>query len=454
LQLALLRSTWIAFHRMVLRRNDGGRNGHGDVARIAWPAGIAAAGIAWYAADSLRHRREGGHGYELRGEVDVSGPSFLRAAEALTGAPVSYGNDADLLINGDRIFPAYLGAILGAEETVNMLTYAYWRGDIAIEVADALREKAHAGVECNLIVDAVGAARMDRELVRHMRDAGVHVCYFRPPKPYAVRRLQNRTHRKLLVVDGRVGFTGGVGIAEEWTGDAQDPQHWRDTHVRVRGPVVRGLQGAFAENWLECTGDVLAGDRYLPDLDPVEDGGPMQVMRSKATVGDSNAEALFYLALASAKRSIELTSAYFVPRPAFTSALVEAAERGVELRILVPGSHIDKKIARTAGRASYDELLEAGIEIYEYCPTMLHAKTLAIDGIWASVGSVNFDNRSFQLHDEVTLCVQSERFAGELHDAFEADLERSERIEPRHWRARSATQRVRENVTRLARREL
>lgn len=424
------------------------------MARYAWPAGVGAAGAAWYAADSLRHRREGGHGYRLRGEVDVREPSFLRAAEALTGAPVSHGNDAELLINGDQIFPSYLKGIRDAEETVNLLTYAYWRGDIAIEVADTLCEKASADVECNVILDAVGAVQMDRKLVKKMRASGVHVCYFRPPKPYAVKRLQHRTHRKLLIVDGKTGFTGGVGIAEEWTGNAQDPDHWRDTHVRVTGPVVRGLQGAFAENWLECTGDVLAGDRYLPDIDEVEDGGPMQVMRSSATIGDTNAEALVYLAIAAAKRSIELTSAYFVPRPAFTAALVEAAERGVAMRILVPGSHIDKQFVRTAGRAAYDDLIEAGIEIYEYCPTMLHAKTLTVDEIWSSVGSVNFDNRSFQLHDEVTLCVQSERFAGELHDVFERDLEVSEQIEPEAWADRPVTQRARERVTKYARREL
>ena len=424
------------------------------MARYAWPAGVAAAGAAWYAADSLRHRREGGHGYRLRGEVDVREASFLRAAEALTGAPVSHGNDAKLLINGDEIFPAYLGAIRDAEETVNLTTYAYWRGDIATEVADALCEKAGAGVECNVILDAVGAAQMDRKLVHKMRDSGVSVCFFRPPKPYAVRRLQYRNHRKLLIVDGTTGFTGGVGIAEEWTGNAQDPDHWRDTHVRVTGPVVRGLQGAFAENWLECTGDVLAGDRYLPYIEAIEDGGPMQVMRSSATVGDSNSEALIYLAIAAAKRSIELTSAYFVPRPAFTEALVEAAERGVHMRIIVPGSHIDKQFVRTAGRVAYDQLIDAGIEIHEYCPTMLHAKTLTVDESWSSVGSVNFDNRSFQLHDEATLCVQSERFAGQLHEVFESDLEASERIEPDEWRKRSMAQRARENVTKYARREL
>jgi cardiolipin synthase len=424
------------------------------VARYAWPAGIGAAGAAWYAADSLRHRREGGHGYRLRGEVGVGDASFLRAAESLTGAPVSHGNDAELLINGDQIFPAYLDSIRQAQETVNLLTYAYWRGEIATEVADTLCRKASEGVECNVVLDAVGAAKMDRKLVGKMRDADVQVCFFRPPKPYAVKRLQHRTHRKLLIVDGTTGFTGGVGIAEEWTGDAQDPDHWRDSHVRVRGPVVRGLQGAFAENWLECTGDVLAGDRYLPYIEAIENGGPMQVMRSSATMGDTNAEALVYLALAAAKESIELTSAYFVPRPVFTQALVEAAERGVQLRILVPGSHIDKEFVRTAGRAAYDALLGAGIEIFEYLPTMLHAKTLTVDRIWSSIGSVNFDNRSFQLHDEVTLCVQSGALAGKLHDAFERDLESSERIDPDLWADRPVTQRARERVTKYARREL
>jgi cardiolipin synthase len=424
------------------------------VARYAWPAGLAAAGGAWYAADSLRHRRESGHGYTLRGEVDVAEANFLRACEALTGAPVSYGNDLDLLVNGDQIFPAYLDAIRDAEETVNLLTYAYWKGDVAIEVADCLTEKARAGVECNVIIDALGGAQMDSGLLEMMRDAGVEISWFRPLKAYAVRRLENRTHRKLLIVDGKVGFTGGVGIAEEWTGNAQDPDHWRDTHVRVRGPVVRGLQGAFAENWLEGTGNVLAGDRYLPELDEVENGGPMQVVRSSATVGDTNAEALIYLALASAKTTIELTSAYFVPRPAFTDALVEAAERGVDMRILVPGSHIDKEFVRTAGRAAYDQLLEAGVRLFEYGPTMLHAKSLVIDGVWSCVGSINFDNRSFQLHDEIALCVQSERFAGELHEQLERDLVVSEQIDPDKWDERGPTQRARELVTKYARREL
>jgi cardiolipin synthase len=409
---------------------------------------------ARYGTESLRHRRESGHGYDLKEELDVRDPGFLRAAEALTGAPISWGDEVELLINGDAIFPCYVDTIRGAERTICLLTYVYWRGDIADEVADALCERARAGVEVNVIIDAVGGVKIEKRLVQRMLDAGVRVSRFRPPKPYAARRVANRTHRKILVADGSVGLTGGVGIAEEWTGDAQDPDHWRDTHVRVRGPVVRGLFGAFAENWLEATGEVLAGEGYLPELEQSEGGGPMMVVRSSAGVGDTNVEALYYLAIAAARERLDLTAAYFVPRPAFIDALCDAAERGVRVRVLVPGPHIDKPPVRVAGRVSYDQLLECGVEIFEYQPTMLHAKSMVVDGSWSSVGSVNFDNRSFQLHDEATLCVLSEEFAGRLTEQFERDLERSDRIEPGRWRGRGPLQRASESALKLARREL
>ncbi|HZA90224.1 MAG TPA: phospholipase D-like domain-containing protein [Solirubrobacterales bacterium] len=422
--------------------------------RYALPAAFGGAALIWYAADSLRHRREGAFGYDLAESVPVDSPEFLRAAEALTGAPISHGNEAELLINGDRIFPAFLETIASAEQTLNVQTYVYWRGEIAREIAGTIAARAREGVKCRVILDAVGAAKMDRELIDEMKNAGVEVLRFRPPKPYAVRRVANRTHRRLLIADGRVGMIGGVGIASEWTGDAQDPDHWRDTHVRVRGPVVRGMQGTFAENWLEGTGEVLAGEEYLPELEPLNDDGPMQLVRSSAKVGDTNAEALYYLAIASAQHSMDLTAAYFVPRPAFTEALAEAARRGVEVRVLVPGPHIDKGLVRVAGRAAYEPLLDAGVRIFEYQPTMLHAKSLVVDGTWASVGTVNFDNRSFQLHDEVTLCVWEQSFAGLLRETFDRDLERSEEIEPGRWDGRPPYRRVAEAATKLLRREL
>jgi cardiolipin synthase len=415
---------------------------------------VAAGLTARYAADSLRHRREGRHGYTLCGDVDVRDESFLRAAEALTGAPISYGNDIDLLINGDQIFPAFLETIRGAERTLALLTYVYWRGDIAHDIAQALADRARAGVDCRVILDAVGAFKMESSLVSDMEEAGVKVIRFRPPKPYAVRRIANRTHRKIMVADGRIGMIGGVGIAAEWEGDAQDPDHWRDTHVRVRGPVVRGLMGAFAENWLEATGDVLVGPDWLPDIEEPDGGGPMQVVRSSAGVGDTNAEALFYLAIAAAKETVDLTAAYFVPRPAFEDALIEAAERGVRVRVLVPGPHIDKGFVRVAGRHSYERLLDGGVELWEYQPTMLHAKSICIDGAWSSVGSMNFDNRSFQLHDEATIGVQSEEFARLLTEQFERDLEVSERIDPQRWKERGPGQRITSGALKLARREL
>ncbi|MEJ7798139.1 MAG: phospholipase D-like domain-containing protein [Solirubrobacteraceae bacterium] len=420
-----------------------------------WPAAIGAFGLAWYASESLRHRREQGDGYELHGEdVEVGSSAFLRAAEAITSSPIAHGNKAEILINGDQIFPAFIATIAAARRSVNLLSYIYWHGEIARSIADAVCERARAGVEVNVLLDAVGSAKMGRELIGQMRDAGATVTTFRPPKPYAIRRVNNRTHRKLVIVDGLVGLIGGVGIADEWSGNAEDPEHWRDTHVRVRGPVVRGLQGAFAENWLEATGDVLVGPRYLPELEPIDGGCTMQLVRSSAGVGDTNMEALYFLAIACARERLHLTAAYFAPRPAFIEALCEAAGRGVDVRLLVPGAHTDKAFVRKAGRGVYEQLLEGGVRIWEYSPTMLHAKTLTIDGAWTSVGSVNFDNRSFQLQDEATLCVSSRSFTAELDDQFLRDLALSEEIELERWRGRSLRAKANERLLTLVRREL
>lgn len=421
-----------------------------------WPAAIIASGLAWYASDSLRHRREGGRGYTLEGSPLPGTEDFLRAAEALTQAPITRGNRVEVLVNGDTIFPVFIETIASARLTVNLLTYVYWAGEIGGQVADAVCERARAGVACRVLVDAVGGMSMGADLVQQMRDAGVEVHYFRPPKPYAVRRLNNRTHRKVLVVDGVVGLTGGVGIADEWTGDAQDPDHWRDTHLRIDGPAVRGLQGAFAENWLEATGQVLSDSDDLPELSPVEGGAGcvIQVIRSSAGVGDTNVETLYYLALAAATTSIDLTSAYFAPRTVFLNALSDAAKRGVRVRVLVPGGHIDKDVVRFAGRSTYGQLLSAGVEVYEYQPTMLHAKCLVVDGVWSATGSANFDNRSFQLNDEAVVCIQDRAVATRLTEVFEADLGASERIELDAWRRRPLIERARELGARVMRREL
>jgi cardiolipin synthase len=421
-----------------------------------WPAGIGAFLVAWYASESLRHRREQRrHGYRMRGEdIDVASDAFLRAAEALTSSPSTVGNEADLHINGDEIFPAFLELIRGAQRSVNLVTYIYWSGEIGETLADALAAKAQEGIAVNVLIDAVGSLKMSRELIDKMEDAGASVVRFRPPKPYAIRRLNNRTHRKLLIADGRVGMIGGVGIADRWTGDAQGPDHWRDTHVTVRGPVVRGLQGAFAENWLEATGDVLVGPGYLPELEPLSGGCTMQLVRSSAGVGDTNVEALYFLAISCARERLDLSAAYFVPRPAFVEALVDAATRGVEVRVLVPGPHMDKPPVRDAGRGTYAELVEAGVRIWEYQRTMLHAKVLSIDGAWATIGSVNFDNRSFQLQDEATLCIREAALVAQLDEQFERDLRDAEEIDLERWNRRPVTIRAKERALTLVRREL
>jgi len=422
--------------------------------RWAWPAALASAGVGWYLSDSLRHRREGAFGYDLGTTLDVQSPDFLRAAEAFCGAPISEGSEVELLVNGDQIFPAIMETIRSAQKTITFETYVYWRGDITEELTDTICERAQAGVEVKVLLDALGSVQMDTTQIDRMSDAGATVRRFRPIRPYTMRRLANRSHRRVLVADGKVGMTGGVGIAEEWTGDAEDSDHWRDTHVRLEGPVVRHLQGCFTEHWLEATGEVLSGEEYLPHLEPREDGGKVQLVRSKSGVGDTNVETLYYLAIASARKSLHLTSAYFVPRPAFTDALAEAAERGVDVRILVPGPFIDKGFVRVAGRDSYAQLLDAGARLFEYQPTMLHAKSLTIDGCWSSVGTVNFDNRSFQLHDEIILGVWDDHFASLLTEQFDKDIERSDEITKERWADRGIRSRAAEASMRVFRREL
>jgi cardiolipin synthase len=392
--------------------------------------------------------------YKLSEAPDPASSGFLRAIEAATNTPHTTGNRLQLLINGDQIFPSMLEAIEAAQHTINFLTYVYWRGPIAQRFADSLSKKARDGVECNLLLDAIGAEKIDHKMIVQMKEAGVRVIRFRPLSWTNLSRLDNRTHRKVLVVDGKVGFTGGVGIAQEWTGHAQDPKHWRETHIRVEGPAVRGLQGAFIENWLEATGQFLVGETYLPELQPFASGVPAQVTRSGAGKGDSNMEMLFLLALAAARRRIWLTTAYFSPRPLFLEILIAAAQKGVDVRILLPGPYSNQLVAREAGRTTYSLLLGAGVQIYEYQPTMMHAKTLTIDGIWSSVGSTNFDNRSFALNDEVNLSVQDVALATELDNQFEMDLARSKVIKAVEWKQRSAIERVAELAGSTAWREL
>jgi cardiolipin synthase len=407
---------------------------------------LTLANAGWASLVTHKFERPPDKGYKLIGNLSINSENFLSAVEAITGAPISYGNHIQVLTNGDQIFPAMLEAIYSARKNLNLVTFVYWKGPIAPQIAAAIAEKAREGVQCNVLLDAIGAAPIDLSLIEQMEQAGVKVAWFRPPHWRNLRKLNNRTHRKILVIDGKVGFTGGVGIAEEWMGNAQDPMHWRDTHVRVEGPAVRGLQGAFCENWLEATGEVLAGEAYLPPLVELPEGVCAQITRSSAGKGDTNVETLFFLAIAAARKRLWLTTAYFVPRPALVEVLTTAAKRGVDVRVLVPGPHMNHKIARVAGRSNYSKLMKKGVRVYEYQPTMLHAKTLVVDGTWATIGSTNFDNRSFALNDEANISIYDLPLAQGLETQFLADLELSKEFQRRRWNRRAIWKKIVEKL--------
>jgi cardiolipin synthase A/B len=378
-------------------------------------------------------------------EYGVDDPQFIRAMGALLGPPLATGNRVDTLLNGDEIFPAMLDAIRGARRTITFETYIYWSGDIGRQFADALAAKAKAGVKVHILLDWIGSQKMDEALLKEMQDAGVQVFRYHPLAWYSLDRLNNRTHRKLLVIDGRIGFTGGVGIADDWSGHAQDPNHWRDTHYRIVGPAVPQMQAAFADNWMKVSGSVLHGEAYFP---AIEGDGPQlaQMFKSSVEGGAESMHLMYLLAIAAARQSIDLSMAYFVPDEIAQDALVAALKRGVKIRIIMPGHHTDAKAVRRASRGKWGALLAAGAELHEFQPTMYHCKVLVVDGLWVSVGSTNFDERSFRLNDEANLNVYDRDFARRQLRDFEADLKRSRRITYDEWLQRPWTEKVLERV--------
>ena len=376
-----------------------------------------------------------------------------RVLEGLLGVPATEGNEITVLRNGVEIFPAMLEAIRSATETVDLLTYVYWTGDIADEFAKALCDRGHAGVRVRLLLDAVGAARMNRQLLTELEDAGCDVRWFRPPTTWKVWELDHRTHRKVLICDEEVAFTGGVGIAEEWEGDARDPSEWRETHLRVLGPAVDGLRAAFVNDWFE-TGAQLFDDRDRFPEQPQPGSSVVQVVRSPAQVGWSDLGTVYGALIMMAQQRLRITSAYFVPEQLFVDHLVGAARRGVQVEILVPGEHTDKRVVQVAGEANYEPLLEAGVSIHRYGPTMLHAKVITVDGAVACLGSGNFDPRSLRRNDEANMVVFDPEVVAVLDEHFDGDLEVSEPVRPGSWQRRSVRQRVSEIATRPFHREL
>ncbi|QCB48865.1 cardiolipin synthase B [Hydrogenophaga sp. PAMC20947] len=379
--------------------------------------------------------------------------AFRRSLGSLLGPQLLEGNRIEALLNGDRIFPAMLQAIAGARATITFETFIYWGGEVGEAFVTALCDRARAGVKVHVLLDWVGSLKMDDSMVERLESSGAVVKRFHKPHWINWARMNNRTHRKLMVVDGLLGFTGGVGIADQWLGDARSPEEWRDSHFRVEGPVVAQMQAVFLDNWMRATGQVLHGEAYFPVLKPAGDQAA-QMFSSSPSGGSESMHLMFLLALTAAREYIDLSASYFVPDSLTIRTLTAAAERGVVVRVLLPCGHIDSIFVRKASRASWGPLLRAGVQIAEYQPTMFHNKGLVVDGHFVSVGSTNFDNRSFLLNDEANLNVLDPAFAARMHAVFEADWAQGRRITLAMWRSRPWHQKMQEQGARLLRSQL
>jgi cardiolipin synthase len=391
--------------------------------------------------------------YHMKHQFGVRDLAFLQTMHALTGSPMSEGNLVTILKNGVEIFPAMLNAIRDAKRTINLEFYIYWDGEVGRKFAEALAEKARGGVAVKVILDAVGSAQMSQSLINFMARNGIDVEWYHPLRWYTLSTVNHRTHRKLLVVDGRIGFSGGVGIADDWLGDADTKNHWRETVARVEGPVVTQMQSAFMDNWVKSRGELLTGLDYFPPLVP---RGPhlTQVLKSSPSEGSSTVKLLYIISIVSAVKSIYISNAYFVPDVDTTRALEAAVRRGVDVRVIVPGEFTDVPIARQASRWHYERLLGRGIRIFEYQPTMMHAKTMVVDGAWTTIGSSNFDDRSFRLNDEVNINIFNDDVATQMETMFHADLAKCEEVTLRKWFRRGWLDKMKEKAAGVFRPQL
>ena len=380
---------------------------------------------------------------EMHPDMDVR---LRRTVEGVIGVPATEGNRIEVLRNGDEIFPAMLDAICGAEHTIDMLTFVYWEGEVGTKFAEALADRARQGARVRVLLDAWGSKPIERDLVDLMQRSGVTVRWFRPLRRFRLGEINHRTHRKVLIVDEAVAFTGGVGIADEWQGDARNANEWRDTHFRIEGPAVDGLRAAFLDNWAETDPSLFddAVDRF-PDQ-PKPGDSVVQCVRGASEAGHSDVYTLFRALCQRAEKRIRLTTAYFVPDEEMTTRLVDAVERGVEVDLLLPGPHADKRFVQLAGEAAYTPLLEAGVRLWTFQPSMLHAKIMTVDGVLANIGSANLNARSTALDEEINIVAIDPALAGVLDEHFDRDLERSVRLEMDRWKSRSAVQRAAEAV--------
>jgi cardiolipin synthase A/B len=371
-----------------------------------------------------------------------------RTLEGIIGVPFTEGNSISILRNGDEIFPSMLESIERAEHTIDFLTFVYWSGDVGTRFAEALSGRARAGVRVRLLLDSWGAHPIDRPLVDEMEAAGVNVQWFRPLHRFEPHKMDHRTHRKVVIVDESIGFTGGVGIADEWQGDARNESEWRDTHFRVRGPCVDGLRAAFLDNWLECDDVMFEADIDRFPEQEQEGGSVIQSVRGASEAGMSDISTAFNALLQLAEERVRITTAYFVPDEEMTDRLCATADRGVSVEVLLPGPNADKRFVQLAGEAEFAELLDHGIQIAYFQPSMLHAKIMTVDGILAMVGSANVNARSTERDEEINLIILDDDVVATLDDHFDDDLRRSEHVTREGWEDRSLTQRVMEGITR------
>lgn len=368
---------------------------------------------------------------------------FMRTMEMFTGTHMTDGNHVTVLLNGEQTYPALWKELRGAKQTITMQMYYFEPGKLADTLSAILRERAQHGVSVQLLNDAFGAQGVTKGYVDSLRAAGVHTAVFRPVHWYEMQKLQNRSHIRAVVIDGRIGFTGGFGIADKWLGNGHTKDQWRDTDVRFTGPAVSQLQSTFAEGWVEATGNLLTGEKYFPKEpvkeEPAETAG---LLDAQPTIGSTPAERFLALSIAGARKRLFITNSYFVPNHDFKQLLVEASKRGVDVRILTVGPETDVKITRYAGRKQYDDLLKGGVRIFEFAPTMMHAKTLVADGMWASIGTMNFDNRSMVFNNESNLNVLDASTGALLDSVFLNDLEHSKEITRADFERRGLLQRL------------
>ncbi|MFJ9244391.1 phosphatidylserine/phosphatidylglycerophosphate/cardiolipin synthase family protein [Streptomyces sp. NPDC101776] len=379
------------------------------------------------------------------GVLDERARRTRRKLERLIGIAATEGNALLPLRNGDEIFGAMLGRIRSARHTVDMMTFVYWTGEIAQRFADALAERAREGVRVRLLLDGFGSRLIEKDQLEAMERAGVQVAWFRKPLYLSPLKQNHRCHRKVLVVDEETAFTGGVGIAQEWCGDARNPDEWRDTHVEVRGPAVDGLAAAFAQNWAECHDELFDDRDRFTDHTPQGDA-VVQVVRGSASFGWQDMQTLFRVVIETAEERLRLATAYFAPDAYFIELLCAAARRGVDVQILLPGPHTDKRVCQLAGQRYYEDLTACGVKIFQYQPTMLHTKVVTVDGATALIGSTNFNRRSLDHDEEVMLAVLDPAFTATLDRHFTEDLEHSELISPGRWKRRALLQRAKETA--------